>query len=340
MTSRCPHCQTELPEAATFCAKCGRRIEGWTALPDPAAASGQPLPGGEDPTRQMEPLPKTPKPQVPKREAPKPPTTTGPVETDSALMRTYKRNRAPILIALTLLGLGAACGGFFLVRRQAEPLPPPAVPVVVAPAPQPAPPATVAPPAPAKPARAKKGPHRVAPVHVPTKRELAAGPKRIDKGGPLPHKSVATDSRPQPKTTTAPAPKLAPATAKSDAPVEPAPAVEKPFEPKPPSDDELRKVAEDQFDSESVRMIVETHMPQVRACYSHAFKINSPGGRVEIAFTIAGSGRPSHVKTEANTTESETLARCLEERVKEWQFPRPLGGEVELIYPFVFSAGS
>ena len=173
-------------------------------------------------------------------------------------------------------------------------------------------------------------------MHVPSKKELAAAPR--SQSGPLPHKSVATDSRAQPKTTPTPPPVIAPATAKSDVPVEP--ATEKPFVPKPPTDDELRKVAEDQFDAESVRMIVETHMPQVRACYEHAFKINSPGGRVEIAFTIAGSGRPSHVKIEANTTDSEVLARCLEERVKEWQFPRPLGGEVELIYPFVFSAGS
>ena len=86
-------------------------------------------------------------------------------------------------------------------------------------------------------------------------------------------------------------PKLAPATARSDAPAEPAASsTERPFEPKPPTDDELRKVAEDQFDAESVRMIVETHMPQVRACYEHAFKINSPGGRVEIAFTHRGLG--------------------------------------------------
>src|SRR4051812_16853195 len=169
MPSRCPHCQTELPEAATFCAKCGRRIEGWTAVPD-RGASDEPLPGGEEPTRQMEPLPKTPKPAP----RPKQPTTEGPVETDSALMRTYKRNRAPILIAMTLLGLGAACGGVFLGRHPAQP-----APTLGAPAPLIAPAAPVTPPptpvAPAKSVRAKKGPHRVAPMQVPTKKELAAG---------------------------------------------------------------------------------------------------------------------------------------------------------------------
>jgi hypothetical protein len=26
--------------------------------------------------------------------------------------------------------------------------------------------------------------------------------------------------------------------------------------------------------------------------------------------------------------------------VREWQFPRPVGGDYELIYPFVFAPGS
>ena len=51
-------------------------------------------------------------------------------------------------------------------------------------------------------------------------------------------------------------------------------------------------------------------------------------------------GRARNVRTERNSTDSEPLARCLETRVKEWQFPRPVGGDFELIYPFVFAPGS
>src|SRR6185295_16915378 len=53
--SRCPHCATALPEAATFCAACGRRIEGWSALPKEGGPAS--LPGGEEPTRQVDPTP-------------------------------------------------------------------------------------------------------------------------------------------------------------------------------------------------------------------------------------------------------------------------------------------
>jgi hypothetical protein len=327
--ARCPHCQAELPEAASFCAKCGRRIEGWSATPHAQSAADD-LPSSESPTRRMEPPPSLKRNAT---EKPKAPSETGPVETDSALMRTYKRNRAPILVGLLLLGAGAGTGAFFLVRRHVVAPPPPKEVAKVTPAPAPAPP-PVAPPA--KVSRRTKGPHRVAPMNVPSKKEIAAAaakpappaPKKPDKGGALPHKAVATDSRPQPAgKEPSPPPK-------TDSPGE------TPFTPKPPTDDELRKQAEDEFDAESVRQIVQSHMPQVRACYEHAFKFNSPGGRVEVAFTISQAGKPSHVRTESNSTESDVLSKCLEDRVREWQFPHTLGGDTDLIYPFVFSAGS
>src|SRR5689334_13153081 len=50
---RCPHCQTVLPEKATFCAACGNRIEGWSTVP--VTAKPTVLPGGEEPTTNMQP---------------------------------------------------------------------------------------------------------------------------------------------------------------------------------------------------------------------------------------------------------------------------------------------
>ena len=57
-------------------------------------------------------------------------------------------------------------------------------------------------------------------------------------------------------------------------------------------------------------------------------------------FVIGDTGKASKIRTEANTTSSAGLAKCLEQRVAEWEFPKPSGGEFELVYPFVFSAGS
>jgi TonB family protein len=86
--------------------------------------------------------------------------------------------------------------------------------------------------------------------------------------------------------------------------------------------------------------VIQRHLAQVHTCYSRAFKDSSPGGRVEIGFTVNAEGRAEQVRTETNSTDSQPLARCLEERIREWQFPRPVGGAVELIYPFVFQVGS
>src|SRR5262249_58652046 len=108
----------------------------------------------------------------------------------------------------------------------------------------------------------------------------------------------------------------------------------------PKSDAEEKREAEARLDADSVRLVVRQHLPQVRACYSRAFKDSSPGGSVEIGFAIDTQGRAKNVRTETNTTDSESVAKCLEQRVREWQFPRPVGGDYELIYPFVFAPGS
>jgi hypothetical protein len=155
-------------------------------------------------------------------------------------------------------------------------------------------------------------------AHVIASAPVAVKAPKGSSGG-LPHKTVATDSKPmtmptvQHETTSAAEPK---------------------------SDADEKREAEARLDGDSVRLVVRQHLPQVRACYSRAFKDSSPGGSVEIGFAIDAQGRAKNVRTETNTTDSESVAKCLEQRVREWQFPRPVGGDYELIYPFVFAPGS
>jgi hypothetical protein len=158
---------------------------------------------------------------------------------------------------------------------------------------------------------------------------------RQDRTG-LPMKVVTTDSRAQPK---APAP--VEVAAQRPAPAPPAEITAAPLAaPAEPTDDELKREAAASIDADDVRFVVKAHLPQVHACYERAFKESSPGGRVEIGFAIDAQGRAVRIRTEVNTTDSEPLARCLEQRVGQWQFPHPVGGDYDLVYPFVFSAGS
>lgn len=348
--ARCPHCQASLPEAATFCAACGRRIEGWSAAPrsDAAAAGGQtqPLPGGEEPTRAMAPTPSLLEVAALAKSARKArakgPSEKGPVETDSALLRSVRSSRVPLALALLVVAFGAAAGAFCLVRRSVVPTkiakaaPPapttpiatPTKPAAATPSPTAAATPTSAAPVAAHPKRRAPAPHRLEALTIaPRKHRRRAGHDRTG----LPMKIVDTDSQ------AAPPPKAAPAITRAD----PAPLpADLPAEATPLTDDELKREAAASIDADGVRFVVKSHLPQVHVCYQRAFKDSSPGGRVEIGFAIDSAGRAIRVRTEVNTTDSALLARCLESRVKEWQFPHPVGGDYDLVYPFVFEAGS
>src|SRR5581483_10437075 len=212
---------------------------------------GDALPGGEERTRQMEPTPSLLRAAAVAKEkrkakasgeksAEKPtaerraPAASGPVETDSALMRAVRHRRAPLVIALTLIGAGAAAAAFVLVKRATSKLAPP--PSSSSPAP-----VAVAPPIAAKPvkvAHAKKAPHRIEPVDVPSPR------LKKEKPGALPHKKVAAETTPIAPPKNAPAasapaasapPKTAPAASAPVAAEAPKPKATEPAAP-PPED--------------------------------------------------------------------------------------------------------
>lgn len=372
-----------MPEKATFCAACGRRIEGWSAAPattdsaasaDPAAADSG-LPESDAATRQMEPTPS--------------------LMRAVALSRRRERHAPRWWIGLAMLAVavGGGTAAFFLVRlhRQSQPRPqtiaqaaeppdepapsvttvPAVVPALAAPSPVAAPPAPTPKPAPAKAAAPKvavaKAPAESPPKQAPPKQ--AAKPKaappvaalpthlaaprvphaKLPPGNGLPHKAVHTDSQSlaqqtvkQEKLAQAEA-KRQPQSAASAPPANPQSPLQLPtaaHETSEASPADERAEAQASLDADGVRFVVHAHLPQVRACYGRVFKDSSPGGTVEVGFAIDANGRAKNVRTETNSTDSESLARCLETRLKEWQFPRPVGGDFELIYPFVFAPGS
>jgi hypothetical protein len=389
MKRLCPHCHADLPDDATFCGACGRRIEGWSKAPLAAdLGAGEPsapTDGGEMPTRQMDvtpemlrkarpsderaaaraaaggaPAPQPTKPSSknnrPVKAAPTPaPAAAADDESPSAMMRAVKRPRAPLLIGLGVLGVGAAAGAFVLVRHTVgggSGAPPPVAPSPAVATPDPAAPPVAAAPAPASKSGKRRRAVRLTPIEgssADTGRKPPSTPSArpvVDngKGGALPKKTVATDSKPLPSGAPPPAaPAAPPAHPSPKAPIDPyagPPPEDLPSEATPMTEEEMKSQAEAQIDADSVRYVVKSHLSQVRSCYSRAFKDSSPGGRVDLAFAIDRNGRAVRVRTDANTTDSESLSRCLEERVKEWQFPRPVGGEIELVYPFIFAAGS
>ena len=340
----CPHCNRPLPEEATFCNECGRRVEGWQGqVAGKAAPSAAELPDGEVATREMQVSPEMlraagkstgaaagAKKVKQVDQAADGEGAAGP--SDSMIMRSFRRR--PWVGALALVGIAVAAGaGVFLATHRAPATPPAsgtlAPPVAVDPP-------TGASPTPPSKASKKRGPRKLAAETV------GKGVVDGSKDGPLPKKGVTTDSKAAPSTpsgsatsATTTSPKGGATATKPSLPDE-----DLPSEATPMTEEEMKQQEEARLNADQVRYVVKQHLSQVRACYERQFKQESPGGRVEVSFAIGTDGKARRVRTDLNTTGSEPFARCIEGLVGGWTFPRPVGGEFELTYPFVFSSGS
>lgn len=94
------------------------------------------------------------------------------------------------------------------------------------------------------------------------------------------------------------------------------------------------------LNAESMRMVIKHYLPQLRVCYERASKKGAfGGGVVDIQFAVSSEGKVSRAQVIRNSTGSRDLGTCIANAFKRWRFPRPVGGEVEFIYPFVFASG-
>lgn len=107
----------------------------------------------------------------------------------------------------------------------------------------------------------------------------------------------------------------------------------------PPSSDDIEiDDGTGEFDQRVVVRMIQTRRAQITACYEHAI-LTEPTlrGRIEIQMTIEENGSVSHVRTVDNGMGSDTVARCIETRVRGFRFtPGPTGGSVDFRFPFVF----
>jgi TonB family protein len=166
----------------------------------------------------------------------------------------------------------------------------------------------------------------------PTKKEPAHTPKGEEPEGKEAPKKPAPKPGPEQPASKKPAPK---------------PGPKQPTEP-PPAKGDKRKEAADAIDrfraglnADSVRMVVRHHLPQVRVCYDRALKQKPDlAGIVEIRFTISDKGRVGASSVYRNTSGHDGLGKCLAITIKRWRFPRPVGGAMDFVYPFVFSSSN
>ena len=377
-SGHCPHCGAELPaaelapaelaraelaaevagdarpdagEEVRFCPSCGRRVQGWRTgfrATVGGAAAGGVLPGGDEPTRAIAPSPSLLRAVTASKGGapdPEPARASAPPTDTSRPMAAVRPSRAPLVLGLLIAG-GAVAALLAMRARPAQD-----APASVVEDRQPAPEAVAAKSIATPPAKKAGKPRRIsAPPITGTAAATAPAAKSsapnaqtrkasAQAGSGLPHKDnkkidskaidgagAASGTGPTAAPTGDALPMAANETVSSDA--------------TPMNEAERRAESAARVDADGVRFVVRAHLPQVQACYGRAFKESSPGGRVDVGFVIGAAGRATKIRTESNTTNASALARCLEQRIGEWEFPRPATGEFELIYPFVFSPGS
>ena len=159
--------------------------------------------------------------------------------------------------------------------------------------------------------------------------------------GPRPSNDPAAALETDPAAEPAPADDHeAPAAEKQSAPdAAPTAQPEKPSQP-PATPEENMERFRASLNAESVRMVIKHYLPQLRVCYERASKKGAfGGGVVEVQFVVGTSGSVSHAQVIRNSTGSKELGTCIAGAFKRWRFPRPVGGEMEFIYPFVFASG-
>lgn len=92
------------------------------------------------------------------------------------------------------------------------------------------------------------------------------------------------------------------------------------------------------LDKDTVRKIIQSYRPQVRACYDRAL-VASPNlqGRISYSWKILPDGSVTDAKILKDTMDSANLKTCVLGIIKKMQFPKaPNEMSTAVIYPFVF----
>ncbi len=88
---------------------------------------------------------------------------------------------------------------------------------------------------------------------------------------------------------------------------------------------------------EMVKRVIDQHLEEITYCYETALMANpSIMGRIVFEWKILMNGSVGQVRIVASSINSHEVHNCIKAAIKSWQFPKPVGTEVVVSYPFVF----
>ncbi len=90
------------------------------------------------------------------------------------------------------------------------------------------------------------------------------------------------------------------------------------------------------LDRDQIIAVINKNRGQIVYCYEKGLQAQpSIGGRVAVDFVIGPAGRITTAKVAQSSLGSRMVENCMLQRMKTWQFPRPVGNvNVDVLYPF------
>lgn len=94
------------------------------------------------------------------------------------------------------------------------------------------------------------------------------------------------------------------------------------------------------LDKEVIARVIANYMGEIRYCYERQLSAEPDiYGKVQLRFTIDGSGNVTEQRVGTTTLNSAMVEGCILRRLARWKFPKPKGGTQVLVsYPIMFKA--
>jgi TonB family protein len=92
--------------------------------------------------------------------------------------------------------------------------------------------------------------------------------------------------------------------------------------------------------AEQINRVVRANQAALRYCYeSEVQRQKSLRGKVVIQWRVDRAGAVPSARVASSTLNDARVEGCLVRQVRKWRFPQPDGGEVSVLYPFIFGVG-
>jgi outer membrane biosynthesis protein TonB len=90
---------------------------------------------------------------------------------------------------------------------------------------------------------------------------------------------------------------------------------------------------------EQIMRVVRQNSAAIRYCYESELQ-RQPNlhGRIEIGWRINREGRVTTSRVARSTMSNARVEGCIVRQVRNWRFDQPDGGEVDVVFPFIFGA--